>query len=221
MKNAVYSILLVTGLTFSINVQAAPVLLGSIEHNYGKDTYVPKSISSNNSCDRAENDYLVIHNKNNCGRFYDNFDFSGLNYDLIDHFVLTVSFSHTNNGNWLSALLGNYESWHVRPAVSAQTPSDFSIALTRLGNNPNELSFVFNNTLDVFSQIVDAKNFSLWMAHEGLGQQNFRLYNASLDVFGFEPQATTNPVAVPAPAGIALFGLGLTLLGFARRNNRK
>lgn len=221
MKNAVYSILLVTGLTFSINVQAAPVLLGSIEHNYGKDIYVPKSITSNNSCDKAENNYLVIHNKNNCGRYYDNFDFSGLNYDLIDHFVLTVSFSHTNSGNWFSGLFGNYENWHVRPAVSAQTASNFTTALTRLGNNPSELSFTFNNTLDVFRQIVDAKNFSLWMAHEGVGQQNFRLYNASLDVFGFEPQVSTNPVAVPAPAGIALFGLGLTLLGLARRNKRK
>lgn len=221
MKNAVYSILLVTGLTFSINVQAAPVLLGSIEHNYGKDNYVPSSISSNNSCDKAENDYLVIHNKKNCGRFYDNFDFSGLNYNLIDHFVLTVSFSHTNGGNLLTALFGNYENWHVRPAVSAQNPSNFTTALTRRGSNPNELSFTFNNTLDVFSQIVDAKNFSLWMAHEGVGQHNFRLYNASLDVFGFEPQVSTNPVAVPAPAGIALFGLGMTLLGLARRNKRK
>lgn len=226
MKKSLFPMLVVAGLALSASVQASPVLLDTITHNYGSQHYVPDSVKANKNpnCDAAAQDWLVIKDRNNgCQRFYDNFSFADLAYQSIDSFELSLSYSHTNNflgTPWIG------EKWQVRPGVSSSTAGDQYFDLKLVGNTITADIFTFTrNNLAIFDQIVNAKNFSLWFAEDALGANNFRLYSASLNVYGSAPQITPqNPdttVAVPAPAGIALFGLGLTLLGFARRNNRK
>lgn len=228
MKKSLFSMLVVAGLTLSAFVQASPILLDTITHNYGSQHYVPDSVKANKNpnCDAAAQDWLVIKDRNNgCERFYDNFSFADLAYQSIDSFELSLSYSRTDNINWF-LFFSALEQWQVRPSVSSSTAGDQYFDLNRVGNTITADIFTFTrNNLAIFDQIVNAKNFSLWFAEDALGANNFRLYSASLNVYGSAPQITPqNPdttVAVPAPAGIALFGLGLTLLGFARRNKRK
>lgn len=223
MKKSLFSMLVVAGLTLSAFVQASPILLDTITHNYGNQHYVPNSVKANKNpnCDSAAADWLVIKDrKNGCQRFYDNFSFADLAYQSIDSFELLLSYSRTDNRFVFP------EQWQVRPGVSSSIPGYQYFDLNRVGNTITLGTFTFTrNNLAIFDQIVNAKNFSLWFAEDALGANDFRLYSASLNVYGSAPQITPqNPdttVAVPAPAGIALFGLGLTLLGFARRNNRK
>lgn len=229
MKKSLFSILVVAGLTLSAFVQASPILLDTITHNYGNQHYVPDSVKANKNgnCDSAAADWLVIKDSDNgCQRFYDNFSFADLAYQSIDSFELSLSYSHTNNVFSFFGFSIPAEQWQVRPGVSSSTPGYQYFDLNRVGNTITLGTFTFTrNNLAIFDQIVNAKNFSLWFAEDAWGANNFRLYSASLNVYGSAPQITPqNPdttVAVPAPAGIALFGLGLTLLGFARRNNRK
>lgn len=226
MKKSLFSMLVVAGLTLSAFVQASPILLDTITHNYGSQHYVPDSVKANKNpnCDSAAQDWLVIKDRNNgCQRFYDNFSFADLAYQSIDSFELLLSYSDTNN-LWGLPIIG--EKWQVRPGVSSSTAGDQYFDLKLVGNTITADIFTFTrNNLAIFDQIVNAKNFSLWFAEDAWGANDFRLYSASLNVYGSAPQITPqNPdttVAVPAPAGIALFGLGLTLLGFARRNKRK
>jgi|GEM_PF-903954 len=224
MKKSLFSMLVVAGLTLSAFVQASPILLDTITHNYGSQHYVPDSVKANKNpnCDSAAQDWLVIKDRNNgCQRFYDNFSFADLAYQSIDSFELSLSYSDTNNFFFIPI-----EQWQVRPGVSSSTPGYQYFDLNRVGNTITLGTFTFTrNNLAIFDQIVNAKNFSLWFAENALVPNNFSLYSASLNVYGSAQQITPqNPdttVAVPAPAGIALFGLGLTLLGFARRNKRK
>ncbi|MDD4864002.1 MAG: PEP-CTERM sorting domain-containing protein [Alishewanella agri] len=231
MKKSLFSMLVVAGLTLSAFVQASPILLDTITHNYGNQHYVPNSVKANKNgnCDSADADWLVIKDRDNCQRFYDNFSFADLAYQSIDSFELSLSYSRTDNINWFInwfLLIPVLEQWQVRPGVSSSIPGYQYFDLKLVGNTITSGIFTFTrNNLAIFDQIVNAKNFSLWFAEDAWGANDFRLYSASLNVYGSAPQITPqNPdttVAVPAPAGIALFGLGLTLLGFARRNKRK
>lgn len=226
MKKSLFSMLVVAGLTLSAFVQASPILLDTITYNYGNQHYVPNSVKANKNpnCDAAAQDWLVIKDRNNgCQRFYDNFSFADLAYQSIDSFELSLTYSHTNN-LFGTPIFG--EQWQVRPGVSSSTAGNQYFDLKLVGNTITADIFTFTrDNLAIFDQIVNAKNFSLWFAEAGWGANDFRLYSASLNVYGSAPQITPqNPdttVAVPTPAGIALFGLGLTLLGFARRNKRK
>lgn len=228
MKKSLFSMLVVAGLTLSAFVQASPILLDSITHNYGNQHYVPDSVKANQrgNCDSAAANWLVIKDSDSgCTRFYDNFSFADLAYQSIDSFELSLSYSRTDNINWF-LFFPVLEQWQVRPSVSSSIEGNQYFDLNRVGNTITADIFTFTrDNLAIFDQIVNAKNFSLWFAERGWGANDFRLYSASLNVYGSAPQITPqNPdttVAVPAPAGIALFGLGLTLLGLARRNKCK
>ena len=226
MKKSLFPMLVVAGLALSASVQASPVLLDTITHNYGNQHYVPNSVKANKNpnCDSAAQDWLVIKDRSNgCQRFYDNFSFADLAYQSIDSLELSLSYSDTNNFEGLP-IIG--EKWQVRPGVSSSTAGNQYFDLKLVGNTITSGIFTFTrDNLAIFDQIVNAKNFSLWFVEDALGANNFLLYSATLNVYGSAPQITPqNPdttVAVPAPAGIALFGLGLTLMGLTRRNKRK
>lgn len=227
MKKSLFSMLVVAGLTLSASVQASPILLDTITHNYGNEHYVPESVKANKKghCDSASANWLVIKDNNNgCSRFYDNFSFSDLAYHSIDSFELSVSYSRAGDINWF-LIFPIFEQWQVRPGVSSSTGGNQYFNLNK-NNGLNNSIFTFTrDNLSIFDQIVNAKNFSLWFSETSGPNNNFKLYSASLNVYGvapqIEPQNPEDVITVPAPAGIALFGLGLTLLGFARRNKRK
>lgn len=226
MKKSLFSMLVVAGLTLSAFVQASPILLDTITHNYGSQHYVPDSVKANKNpnCDAAAQDWLVIKDRNNgCQRFYDNFNLTDLMYQSIDRFELKLTFSEAGSSS-LFGLIPT-EIWRVRPSLNAEISGEQYFDLNRTQSEESQIFTFTRNNLTIFDQIVNAKNFSLWFAEFSRGTDTFKLHNASLSVFGVGQQITPenpdNTVAVPAPAGIALFGLGLTLLGLGRRNKRK
>ncbi len=215
MKKNLLKITTICALAFALPAQAA--LIGTVDHDYGNTAgkYAPSSVLATDSCDSAHSNWLSIANADSCGRFYDEFNFSHMLYDSIDSFSLTITFSHTNNS--LFGIIPS-EYWNLRPASSPSNGGATGPSIGRVGSGITTKTFNFDNTMDMFNDIVANQSFFLWMAHEGFGQQNFRLYSASLAVNGIEAAA---PTAVPTPAGIGLLGLGLALLGFSRRKTKK
>lgn len=199
---------LMLGLVFS----AHAALIGTITHDYGLGYSTPSLGGA--SCDNLHSNFLEIRTPGRrgpatgCQRFYDVFDFSTLNFDTIDGFELTLSFSHTQ---------GIFKNWHARPAAGART-EDGSGQLFQLSPTPNRVTsqtFWFDSSLDVFDSMVSNQSFYLWMAQESFAlgaSQNFRLYDATLNIYGTEPAAS-----VPAPATFILVGLGLLGLRLRRR----
>ncbi|KXI30196.1 PEP-CTERM sorting domain-containing protein [Paraglaciecola hydrolytica] len=203
MKNIFVKIAAITSLSLIATFSQAS-LIGSITHDYGSQ-YTASSLNSANSCDTMNSDSVTIRNSSNCQRFYDLFDLSSINYDTIDYFELTLSFSRT---------LGIAEWWTVRPAASTSSTDatqllDLQTLIPAYGSLTQSFTFnVVNN--NVFDKIVDNQNFYLWFAHLGLGNQNFRLADAKLDVFGTLAE-------VPEPAPLALLSLSLIALALGKR----
>lgn len=189
-------------LTFSAAcANASVVTYGSVTHDYGSDNGVNAS-NTFQSCDTLNATSITVRTRtNNCAPFLDSFDFSSMEHGTITSFSLILNFAGTAN---------TFENWAMRPASSGLVGSSRTQSLTKTANAFSQ-TFVIDNASnpDVFNTIVSNNSFSLWFASNGLGQQNFTLNSATLDVKG---------ESVPEPASLALFGIAA--LGFSAVRRR-
>lgn len=178
------------------SAQATPVLLGEIFHDYGAAAGQLDPLGS----DALAADYVSVSDQS-ASRFADLFDFHALDFASIAYFRLTLSVSHTGN------LL---EFWTMRPGQSA----DLQWITSGSGSSKGTQGFIIDSTTDSFTTAVDSGVFSLWFAELGPFAQSFRLYDATLAVYG-EPAQN-----VAEPGMLALLGLSLTAALWMRRRRR-
>ncbi|WP_416308269.1 hypothetical protein [Neptunicella sp. SCSIO 80796] len=223
MKNLISKFAAVTTLSL-ITTFSQAALIGSIAHDYGSQQYVPSSLNAANSCDTLGADSVNINDTaSGCGRFYDYFDFSSIEFDEVEKFVLTLTFSNAFDleideveidlGFFSFTVdMPNVEFWMVRPGASASSGSgyDYDHDQAILSNVfTGEFTFDETNTGNtIFQNMLDNRNFSLMFAEESIGSDNFNLYDAKLDIYG--------TAQVPEPAPLTLFLLGLMTLGLTR-----
>lgn len=199
-------ILLVTLLSVGT---ASASLLGSLTHDYGSG----EGKTDPGGTDPLSSDYVLVRDYTDSGsnsdRFADTFDYHSFAYDSIEEFVLTLEFSNTNYSFW--GLPAEY--WRVRPGGTNNLFELFSLNITRVGDNKATQSFTIDSEFSVFNTLADG-SFEYWFAEESLFENQFKLYNATLEVYG-------TPSAVPLPAAVWLLGCGLVgLAGFRCRMTR-
>ncbi len=200
-------IVAVLGVAAWAAAQAAPVSLGTVEHLYGTDggrqlSSIMSIFHPGGNCDTANAATLTVRATSaaSCNRFADAFDFSSINFQTIDHFELTITFTGARDG---------LERWNVRGSSNyVESALNFGSQLNASGTQ----TFVVGNSLGLFGNIVSAENFMVSFAQTGLGgtSSNFNLSSARLEVFGTRGE-------LPEPGSLALVGLSLAALAAMRR----
>ena len=163
----------------------------------------------NGNCDTANAATITVKatSSPSCNRFADVFDFSGIDFDSITRFELTISFTGARD-----QLLG-FERWNVRGASNySQSATTFGTTLNASGSQ----TFVFDSSMALFNDMLAAHQFVLSFATDYGSSMNFNLSSASLQVFG-TPAAVAE---VPEPASLALVGLSLVALCGAQRRRK-
>ena len=102
-----------SALLVSASLHAAPVLLGTVEHDYGTGAgQVSPTSQGAGSCDVMELNSVAVRSASHCQRFFDKFDLTAWAADTISSFTLTLNFNRARN-----ELL---ERWAPRPASSGR-----------------------------------------------------------------------------------------------------
>lgn len=212
MQKRVHALLVAVGILAATAASAAPVSLGSIEHLYGTDS--GRQLSSimsiyhpGGNCDAANATSITVNalTASSCNRFGDAFDFSGIDYDSIDHFELTLTFSGAKDQKQFGLIT---ESWSVRGGYN-YTVSGVNFG-TLDASGPQ--TFVFDGTRSNFANVVDAEAFYLFFATNQGASMKFDINSAKLEIFG-----TPAVASVPEPGSLALLSLSLIALGGMRR----
>ena len=218
MKKLAHSILGTCAILFSAAATASPVSLGSVEHLYG--TGAGRQLSSimgiyhpGGNCDTANKNSITVKAtlSSSCNRFADAFDFSSIDFDSINHFALTLSFSGARN-QW-----AGLERWNVRGA-SNYTQSATTLDSQLIGTGTQ--TFVFDSSDLLFTDMVTANNFVFSFQTGGGMLMKFDLKSAKLEVFG--TPAAVAVAQVPEPGSLALLGLSaLAMVGALRVRKTK
>lgn len=208
MKNYILTIIFTLLLAFGfvsgpLGVGAAHAdLLTTVYHDYG----LGAGKTDPGGTDALYSDYVQVSDSSS-GRFYDLFNFSaGVTSPSIEYFELTLNFSDTDDYNYFLGFIPVPEDWQVRPG-----DSNTLLDMARVGSNVYEQTFRFYNDVDTFGDMVSSGQFYLWFADEAWGGNSFKLYDATLSVYG------TDVAATPVPAGVWLLGSGLFGLIAVRR----
>ncbi len=191
---------------------AEPVSLGTIEHLYGADAgrQLPSIMSiyhPGGNCDAVNGASITVKatTASSCNRFGDVFDFSGIDYDSIDHFALTLTFSGAKDQKQFGLIS---ESWSVRAGYNyTVTGVDFG---TLGASGPQ--TFTFGGTKSNFANVLDAEAFYLFFATSQGTSMKFDLASAKLEIFG-----TPVVTSVPEPGSLALLSLSMIALWGVRR----
>jgi len=201
MKKTLLTTAAVLALTSGASFAAT---LGTFTHDYG--TGAGQVDPSGTDVVNANS---VTVSDQSSGRFSDSFDFSGLAYDSIDSFELTLDFA----GAGPSLFPG--EGWAVRVQgsnASAVTDDFFGGLASFLSPQTITISAATDVLLsDAFANSVTTQNFEFWFSEFSGGNDAFTLNSATLTVNG------TLPTAVPLPAGLPLMLLGLGGIAALRR----
>lgn len=187
----------IAALCLGLEANAAPVLLDSYLHSYGTNAGHIDPAGS----DSLGGDFVQVSDTSST-RFSDVFDFSGLVYDTITTFDLTLTFRDAGP----SLIPGELWSVRVQGSNSASSLDDLFAVLIGSGWSSQAVTLSTGTdllTVNAFAQSVASESFTFWFSEFTPGTDKFKLASAELDVYGTIPTPTT----VPLPAG------GVMLLG--------
>jgi hypothetical protein len=199
----------------SLAAQAAPVLLGTIEHEYGS---APGRVDPGGT-DVLSSNYVTVSDTST-GRFYDRFDFSAVT-GTITGLIMTLNFDRAGP-SCPFGVCAIGETWAARIQGSnpGGTADDYFV---NLFDDLSPMSILLDLSTDVGAVNAFATSLAngyaeLWFSESSIGGDSFRLASVGLKVFG-EPVVGTVPT--PGTLALAMFGLaGIVLTPQVRRARR-